>query len=462
MKIQQSAVFLNGQHNYKQISAKVQQLSVKEAKEGKGSEVSLSLSSKTQQKLALQATSMVRSADGRQNSFYTSEFTKQLTEAITESKIDISQWQGNLQSSSRGKLIEIQSVTQVKAEESLSFEALGKVQTEDGRVIDFMLALDFVRSTEIQESAYFSGRVEMIDPLMLNINGGTVDLTDQWFDFDLLANGSNKGLLKTAQGSGYLAFDKNNNGVIDNGRELFGPMTNDGFEELRQFDEDGNGWIDANDSIYSQLGMLTFNEEGAVFISAKDAGLGAIYLGAISSDYQLLSDEGKALGSIKQTGVGLSEQGKTLLIQEVHLQLNSSANSLNSNSLTNLRNGAAMNIRTPLTVTTGASLTMASNEVSTLVQGKLQQMDLRQWAQAAMADFSNPNSFDFNTALKNMAADQFNYQWSPGERISLETGDESSLITSLRNMVEMLKQMREAQKSQQQPLAAYSRVMKAL
>lgn len=450
MKIQQSAVFLNGQHSYKQLSAKVTQLSVKEGKKNEGNEVSLTLSAKTQQKLALQASSMVQTVGGHQKSFHNSEFTKQLTEAITESKIDISQWQGNLQSSSRGKLIEIQSVTQVKAHEKLSFEALGKVQTEDGRIIDFMLALDFDRSTEIQESAYFSSQVEMIDPLMLNINGGTVELTDQWFEFDLLANGSNKGLLKTAHGSGYLAFDKNNNGVIDNGRELFGPMTNNGFEELRQYDEDGNGWIDANDSIYSQLGMLTFNEEGAVFISAKDAGLGAIYLGAISSDYQLLSDEGKALGSIKQTGVGLSEQGQTLLIQEVHLQLNSSS--------TRSANGATFDLTQGAVASTGVSLGATAN---TLIQGNLQQMSLRQWAQDTMADFNNPNGFDLNTALKDMAAEQFNFQWTPGESISLENRDESSLITSLRNMVEMLKQMREAQKAKQQPMAAYNSVMSA-
>ncbi len=453
MKIQQSAVFLNGQHSYKQLSAKVTQLSVKEGKKNEGNEVSLTLSTKTQQKLALQASSMVQTVDGHQKSFHNSEFTKQLTEAITESKIDISQWQGNLQSSSRGKLIEIQSVTQVQAHENLSFEALGKVQTEDGRIIDFMLVLDFDRSTEIQESAYFSSQVEMIDPLMLNINGGTVELTDQWFEFDLLANGSNKGLLKTAHGSGYLAFDKNNNGVIDNGRELFGPMTNNGFEELRQYDEDGNGWIDANDSIYSQLGMLTFNEEGAVFISAKDAGLGAIYLGAISSDYQLLSDEGKALGSIKQTGVGLSEQGQTLLIQEVHLQLNSSS--------TRSTNGATLDLTQGAVASTGLSLGATANNANTLIQGNLQQMSLRQWAQDTMADFNNPNGFDLNTALKDMAAEQFNFQWTPGESISLENRDESSLITSLRNMVEMLKQMREAQRAKQQPMAAYNSVMSA-
>lgn len=438
MRIEQSNVFLNGQHKQQQISATVQQASVKEGKTSDGTQVQLSLSAKTQQQLALQASSMVQTVNGEQHYSYDSQLSKQLTEAITQSSIDISQWQGNLQTSSKGRLIEIQAVTQVKSQESLSFEAMGKVQTEDGRVIDFMLALDFNRRIEIQESASFSSRIEMIDPLMLNLNGGVVELTDQWFDFDLLGDGSNKGLLKTAQGSGYLAFDKDNNGKIDDGKELFGPSTNNGFEELRQYDEDGNGWIDENDSIYSQLGMLTFNEDGAVFVSAKDAGLGAIYLGAISSDYHLLNDDGKTLGSIKKSGVALNEQGKTLLIQEVHLQLRSESDS-----------SFTKNLATPI------------NKVTGLVQEKLQRLELREWAQNSMEGFSSSDGFDFNTALRDMASKQFNFQWSSGNNFSLESEDENGHIASLRNVVEMLKQMREAQKSQQHSMAAYNSVKHA-
>lgn len=447
MKIQQSTVFLEGQHSQSQISAKIKQASVKETSKSEGTEVRLSLSTKTQQRLALQASSVVQDAAGNQNQMHQSEFTKQLTEAITESEINISQWQGNLQNSSNGKLIEIQSVTQVKSHENLSFEALGKVETEDGKTIDFMLSLDLDRRIEVEESAYFSSRVEMIDPLMLNTKGGSVELTDQWFDFDLLSDGSNKGLLKTAQGSGYLAFDKNDNGQIDNGKELFGPNTNNGFEELRQYDDDGNGWIDENDAIYSQLGMLTFDEDGAVFVNAKDAELGAIYLGAVGADYQLLSDEGAALGRIKQMGVGLSEQGQTLLIQEVHLQLNDSAQSISQSPQLELNKNAGID-------------QALSNDTSTLIQAELQQISLREWARETMADFTQPSGFDMNTALKNVAADQFNQQWSPQQSVSFSDSEESPQITNLRNMVEMLKQMREAQKSQQS-MAAYKSVMQA-
>src|SRR5690606_30581950 len=148
-----------------------------------------------------------------------------------------------------------------------------------------------------------------------------VQLTDQWFDFDLLADGSNQGLLITEKGSGYLAFDKNQSGQIDDGNELFGPNTNNGFAELALYDEDGNGWIDENDSIFSQLGVLSCEDGEAVLTNAKDAGLGAIYLGYADANYEVLNKKGETQGVIRGNGVALTEEGQVLLVQEVHLRL---------------------------------------------------------------------------------------------------------------------------------------------
>ena len=41
-------------------------------------------------------------------------------------------------------------------------------------------------------------------------------------------------------GSGYLALDKNGDGTINDGSELFGTRNGDGFADLAQYDEDGN------------------------------------------------------------------------------------------------------------------------------------------------------------------------------------------------------------------------------
>jgi hypothetical protein len=56
--------------------------------------------------------------------------------------------------------------------------------------------------------------------------------------------------------------DRNGDGAIDHGRELSGATTGDGFAELAAYDEDGNGWIDENDSIYQHLRIWSKDAQG--------------------------------------------------------------------------------------------------------------------------------------------------------------------------------------------------------
>lgn len=62
--------------------------------------------------------------------------------------------------------------------------------------------------------------------------------------------------------SGLLALDLDGNGLIDDGRELFGeamPLfgtgerARDGYEALAQFDENGDGWVDEADPVYAAI-----------------------------------------------------------------------------------------------------------------------------------------------------------------------------------------------------------------
>ena len=78
------------------------------------------------------------------------------------------------------------------------------------------------------------------------------ELSDQTFYFDLDADGEEEEI-SMLKGSGYLALDKNEDGIINDGSELFGTGNGDGFADLARYDEDGNGWIDENDSILSLI-----------------------------------------------------------------------------------------------------------------------------------------------------------------------------------------------------------------
>ena len=48
-------------------------------------------------------------------------------------------------------------------------------------------------------------------------------------------------------------FDRNGNGKADNGSELFGVASGNGFADLRRLDEDRNGWIDESDAAFDRL-----------------------------------------------------------------------------------------------------------------------------------------------------------------------------------------------------------------
>lgn len=332
MKIVQSQVQLSAQQKDLLLSARLNAMSVSVTAgdgENDGSNpasgssasagIQLSLSTRTESSQAVSRSSSVTHADGRQQQSSSSYLAQQLTEQTTQLSVIVSAVNTRPGSAGLGVQVEVQSVLQVEREESLAFEALGQVQTEDGRQIDFMLALDFSRYTRAEQTNLFQGQLNLIDPLMINLNGGAVELSDQSFSFDLNADGQNESIARTAAGSGYLVFDKNNNGIIDDGSEMFGPQSGNGFADLAQYDDDGNGWIDENDAIFSQLSLMEFDDEGPTLRSAAEAGLGAFFLGSAASDYELKNDTGQVRGVIARSGVALNENGEALLLQEVHL-----------------------------------------------------------------------------------------------------------------------------------------------
>ncbi len=427
MRIDQSAVFVSSQQQHELTATRIKQAEVQKSTGAASQGVALSLSRETQERLALQTRSQVQSSNNT-SAFAHAELAQNLTSALTQTKISLRDWQGNLQESREGIMLEISSVSEIKRSEGLHFEALGQAQTSDGRRIDFMLSLDLSRDVREEQSLYFKGQVQRIDPLMLNMKGSMVELTDQWFDFDLLGDGSNLGLLKTAQGSGYLAFDQNGNGQIDNGKELFGPQTQNGFAELRAYDDDGNGWIDENDRIFSQLGLFDFDEQGlARFTSAKDAGLGALYLGAAQSQYELIHKSGQNLGTLVNNGLALAENGQALMLQEVHLRMESrQASNSNSNNL--VINGVAI---------------AAAGDATALIHSKT-------FAALNVAAAPNPgqsftlNAVDVRAELK--ASATAIGSWRIGTQPTEPAREEvDPKIQNLRDVIARLRQMREAQ-----------------
>ena len=207
--------------------------------------------------------------------------------------------------------------------EETGFHASGRACTEDGRTIDFNVNILMSRSY----MEYMNVRIPtmadaLCDPLVVNIGSDTADVRDQTFKFDLDADGVEDEISMLGKGSGFLALDKDGNGKIDDGSELFGTKSGDGFGDLREYDSDGNGWIDENDEIFSKLKVWCKDENGNdVLMDLKEADIGAIYLGEQQTQFSLGGADGYRDGVIRSTGIFLRESGGAGTIQHVDLSL---------------------------------------------------------------------------------------------------------------------------------------------
>lgn len=207
-----------------------------------------------------------------------------------------------------------------KEEETTAFSTKGTVVTADGRSIDFGLELTMSRSfEEYYEQNFAIQSVNTCDPLVINLDTNVAGLSDQKFRFDIDGDGILDRVSRLNSGSGYLALDKNGDGVINDGKELFGPQSGNGFRDLAQYDEDGNGWIDENDEIWEKLLIWTQDENGKdQLYHLSEKGVGAICLQNAAGDFSLNSlKDNQTNGIIRSTGIFLYENGNVGTVQHL-------------------------------------------------------------------------------------------------------------------------------------------------
>ncbi len=207
-------------------------------------------------------------------------------------------------------------------EEHMAFETKGIVKTEDGREIHLDLKLNMDRTFTSYTDFSFHAGEKLVDPLVLNFDNPTASLGTKNYEFDLNADGKLDQISFVNAGSGFLAYDKNQNGIVDDGTELFGPSSGNGFLELRKYDEDGNGWIDENDDIYNNLSIWVREDDGEPKLMAfGQVGVGAIYLGHMETPFSLTDSNQNTQGKIRQSGAFLFENGEAGTIQHVDLAI---------------------------------------------------------------------------------------------------------------------------------------------
>lgn len=206
-------------------------------------------------------------------------------------------------------------------EQSASMSFRGDIETEDGRTIGFSMHLAMQQSQRYDFNQRINiERRPLTDPLVLNFGSDSVKLSNAVFEFDIDADGDKETLRQLGSGSGFLALDKNADGVINDGHELFGSATGNGFAELAYHDSDQNGWIDENDAVFNQLSVMVLNSRGEQELhSLKELGVGAIYLESEESPIDMMDRKGMLVGAVKRTGMFLMEDGQAKTVQELDL-----------------------------------------------------------------------------------------------------------------------------------------------
>jgi hypothetical protein len=119
--------------------------------------------------------------------------------------------------------------------------------------------------------------LDCTSPVVIDTLGNGIDLTDpeEGVEFDISGAGRRMRFSWIQADDAFLALDRNGNGIVDSGKELFGAVTaqsnapgRNGFRALSVYDTPGNGGngdglIDSHDAIYTSLRLwLDANHNG--------------------------------------------------------------------------------------------------------------------------------------------------------------------------------------------------------
>jgi len=207
-------------------------------------------------------------------------------------------------------------------EEHTTFATQGTVKTADGRELSFNLEFGMSRRfEEYYEENVVTSIKTFKDPLVINLNTNIAQVSDQKFFFDLDCDGEEEEISSLQAGSGFLALDLNGDGKINDGSELFGTKSGDGFKDLSKYDLDGNGWIDEADPIWEKLLIWTKDENGKdKMYHLSDLGVGAIGLSRVGTQFSLNTKETNETNAmIRKTGIFLYENGTVSTLQQLDM-----------------------------------------------------------------------------------------------------------------------------------------------
>ena len=142
-----------------------------------------------------------------------------------------------------------------------------------------------------------AGYGQPCSPILIKTDSGPWVLsgTDDPVLFDIDADGTANRITWTGRGEtlAFLALDRNGNGTIDSGAELFGTATPlasgsnapNGFEALKELDANGDGFVDSSDPVWGSLILWTDSDHDGVSRSFEMSAIGSSEIAGLGTRY---------------------------------------------------------------------------------------------------------------------------------------------------------------------------------
>lgn len=205
--------------------------------------------------------------------------------------------------------------------EQTRFQASLEVRDEQGNVRKLEISFNLQRRFESFERFSMLMGEAVKDPLVVNLGSGTAQLGGGTVQLDLDLDGKVDVFSGFRSDSGFLALDKNTDGKINDGSELFGALSGDGFSDLAAYDDNQDGWITELDYVFRHLLVWKPGEEGGGnMLSLADAGIDAIGLQAQATPYEYRDSGNVLLGKLVSTAVTVRDDFNSLgTIQQLDL-----------------------------------------------------------------------------------------------------------------------------------------------
>lgn len=144
------------------------------------------------------------------------------------------------------------------------------------------------------------------DPLVLDLAGNGINLSAarEGVSFDITGDGQAEQTGFIRGDDAFLYLDSNGNGVVDNGKELFGDQEGDanGFAKLSRYDENGDGLIDQGDRIYNELRLWQDLNVDGICQTEETSTLSELGVSSISLNYQTVSEDDGKGNTLAQSG----------------------------------------------------------------------------------------------------------------------------------------------------------------